>query len=108
MKRFEFVDQSRPPERPVGTQSHFEQQAEYRSSDTALAAGHWLGGGSSTWVHSPSYAPRTWHWAFKRSQVSKASSGLAAFHREVLWEDITFLVLGLSGLAALVICFCEI
>src|SRR5215469_1023325 len=108
MNRFQFVDQGRP-EPPVGTHSHFEQQAEYRSSDAALTAGHWFGGGSSSaWLHSPSYAPRTWHWVFKRSRASRASSSLAAFHRQVLWEDLTFLVLGLCGLAALIICFCEI
>jgi hypothetical protein len=104
MNRFQFVDQDQRPERPVGADS----QAEYRSSDAALAAaGGWFGDVGSG-LRSPSYAPRAWPWAFKRSRVSRASSGLAAFHRQAVWEDVTFLILGLSGLAALVICFCEL
>ena len=68
----------------------------------------WLGAAGSALWRKSAYRVKAWPWGPRRSAVYGVTSGLDGVRRSLIWEDVMFVALGLSGLAALVIVFLEL
>ena len=104
MNRLHFIKQDQRSKAPLSTHPLSEQQAGYGSSDATIAE-TWFGTASSALLGKSAYPARPWPWGVRRSRGYGVTSGLGGFRGSAFWEDVAFVVLGLSGLAALVIAF---
>lgn len=107
MNRLHFIKQGQRSEAPLSIQSRSDQQAGNSSSDIAIAE-TWFGAASSALLRKSAYPIKAWPWGFRRSAVYGVTSGLGDVRRTLIWEEMAFVVLGLSGLAALVIAFWDV